>query len=159
MRHINMLGLGQIARLADWLRKHEGEFKTQRPSLVSCAERATKELGYKVTQWNIGALRRDIGVSWPKHVSNGFKRVVQPTLNGIVPIPPQTARGILASIDERKLLCHMAVALRDMAAAWQIDSPSAVAGGEIGDKCLAAMRVAFSRNGTTQGTGDASENR
>lgn len=148
MRHINMLGLGQIARLADWLRKHEGEFKTQRPSLESCAERATKELGYKVTQWNISALRRDIGVSWPKHVSNGFKRV-----------PPQTARGILASIDERKLLCHMAVALRDMAAAWQIDSPSAVAGGEIGDKCLAAMRVAFSRNGTTQGTGDASENR
>lgn len=145
MRTINMLGLGQIARLAEWLRKHEGEFKTSRPSLELCAERATRELGYKVTQSNVSALRREIGVSWPKHVSNGFTRIVQPTLNGLIPTPPQTARGILASIDERKLLCHIAVALRDIAAAWSIDSADARNAGDIGDRCLAAMKAAYTK--------------
>ena len=145
MRNINMLGLGQVARLAEWLKKHEAEFKTSRPSLKWCAERATKELGYKVTQWNISALRRDIGVSWPKHVSNGFTRIVQPTLGEPVLIPPQTARGILASIDERKLLCHIAVALRDIAAAWSIDSDDARKAGDIGERCLAATKAAYQR--------------
>lgn len=140
---INVLSGGEVGKLAVWLTKHKGEFVASRPTCKAVAELATKELGFAVTEWNVAALRKGMAITWPKYIPPKPVPAVLPATNGAVASTVYTPRAIVASIDERKLLCHIAVALRDIAEEWGIDSPDAEKAGEIGERSLAAMAVAF----------------
>lgn len=60
----NALSFPKRVELANYLNQNKEEFHIERPTYSAVATQAAEELGFTITQGNVGNLARELGIAW-----------------------------------------------------------------------------------------------